>query len=184
MLQSCVGFLEHAAQLSCRVVIFNKPFENPYLPFPTWWQRLQDSHSPKTTSMASGFDLPPPAPLDLHNQNAAEKWKKFHLAWTSYSLATELNKTAEPVQVATLLTVIGEEARDVYSTFTDWVAEGDKNKIVPVFMKFAEYCQPRRNQGQPGFWGIRYSGAFSIWYKVYCSLYMGIQYITFFEFQV
>ena len=80
-----------------------------------------------------------------HNQNAAGKWKKFHLAWTSYSLATELNKKAEPVQVVTLLTVIGEEAHDVYSTFTDWAAEGDKNKIVPVLTKFAEYCQPRRN---------------------------------------
>ncbi|XP_022809511.1 uncharacterized protein LOC111346488 [Stylophora pistillata] len=95
--------------------------------------------------MASGFSLPPPAPLELHDQNAAEKWKKFHLAWTSYSLATELNKKAQPVQVATLLTVIGEEARDVYSTFTDWTEEGDENKIAPVLTKFAEYCQPRKN---------------------------------------
>ena len=38
------------------------------------------------------FSLPLPAPLELHDQNAAEKWKKFHLAWTSYSQATELNK--------------------------------------------------------------------------------------------
>ncbi|XP_068695993.1 uncharacterized protein [Montipora foliosa] len=92
--------------------------------------------------MASGFGLPPPALLELHDQNASEKWKKLHLAWTSYSLATKLNKKAEPVQVATLLTVIGEEARDVYSTFTDWADEGDKNKIAPVLTKFAEYCQP------------------------------------------
>lgn len=91
--------------------------------------------------MASGFSLPPPAPLELHDQNAAEKWKKFHLAWTSYSLAMELDKKAEPVQVATLLTVIGEEARDVYSTFTDWADDGDKNKIAPVLTTFAEYCQ-------------------------------------------
>ena len=95
--------------------------------------------------MASGFTLPPPTPLDIHDQNAAEKWKKFHLAWNSYSLATELNKKKEDVQVATLLTVIGEEARDVYSTFTDWAVEGDQNKIAPVLQKFAEYCQPRKN---------------------------------------
>ena len=77
--------------------------------------------------MASGLNLPPPTPLDIHDQNAAEKWKKFDLAWNSYALATELNKKSEAVQVATLLTVIGEEARDVYSTFTDWAAEGDNN---------------------------------------------------------
>ena len=95
--------------------------------------------------MASGFSLPPPTPLEIHDQNAAEKWKKFNLAWNSYSLATELNKKSEKVQVATLLTVIGEEARDVYSTFTDWAAEGDQDKIAPVLQKFAEYCQPRKN---------------------------------------
>ena len=59
-------------------------------------------------------------------------------------MATELNKKAEPVQVATLLTVIGGEARDVYSTFTGW-GEGEDQKIEPVLRKFAEYCEPRRN---------------------------------------
>ena len=95
--------------------------------------------------MASGHSLPPPTPLDIHDQDAAEKWKKFNLAWNSYALATELETKSEGVQVVTLLKVIGEEARDVYSTFTDWANEGDENKIAPVLQKFAEYCQPRKN---------------------------------------
>ena len=88
---------------------------------------------PTTTqsTMATGFTLPPPPPLEIHDGNVAEKWKKFRLAWSNYSLATELNKKSEPVQVATLLTVIGEDARDVYSTF-DWADEANKNKIEPV----------------------------------------------------
>ena len=86
-----------------------------------------------------------PAPLELQDQTAVEKCKKFQLAWTSYSLAMELNMKVKPVQVATLLTVIGEEIRDVYSTFTDWANKGDKNKIAPVLQKFAEYCQPQKN---------------------------------------
>ena len=94
--------------------------------------------------MASGFALPPPAPLEIHDNNASEKWKKFDLAWRNYALATELGKKAEAVQVATLLTVIGEEAREVYSTFTGW-GEGEDKKIEPVLKKFAEYCEPRRN---------------------------------------
>ena len=94
--------------------------------------------------MASGFSLPPQTPLDIHDQNAAERWKKFKLAWNSYSLTTELNKKLEEVQVATLLTVIGEEARDVYS-ITDSADEGDQDKIAPVLRKFAEYCQPCKN---------------------------------------
>ncbi|PFX11501.1 Retrovirus-related Pol polyprotein [Stylophora pistillata] len=94
--------------------------------------------------MASGFSLPPPPPLDIHDHSASEKWKKFELAWRNYALVTELNKRAEPVQVTTLLTVIGGEARDVYSTFTGW-GEGENQKIEPVLRKFAEYCEPRRN---------------------------------------
>ena len=57
----------------------------------------------------------------------------------------ELNKKSEAVQVATLLTVIGEEARDMYSTFTGWEDEGDKAKIKAVLAKCAQYCQPRKN---------------------------------------
>ena len=62
-------------------------------------------------------------------------------------MVTELNKKPEAVQVATQLTVIGEEAHEVFSTFTDWAAEGDDAKIEPVLgqAKFAQYCQPRRS---------------------------------------
>ena len=95
--------------------------------------------------MASGFTLPPPAPLEIHSSTVAEKWKKFRLAWSNYLLATELNKKSEAVQVATFLTVIGEEARDVYSTFTDWTTDGDEAKIEPVLEKFEAYCMPRKN---------------------------------------
>ena len=63
----------------------------------------------------------------------------------SYSLATELNAKTEAIQVATLLTIIGEEAREVYFTFSDWATEGDDKKIGPVLSKFASYCEPRKN---------------------------------------
>ena len=56
--------------------------------------------------MATGYSLLPPAPLEIHDHNAAEKWRKFRLAWENYALATELNKKAQPVQVATLMTVL------------------------------------------------------------------------------
>ena len=69
----------------------------------------------------------------------------FRLAWENYALATELNKKAQPVQVATLMTVIGEDAREVCSTFTDWAQEGDDQKIAPVLKKLGEYCEPRKN---------------------------------------
>ena len=74
----------------------------------------------------------------------AEKWKRFKLAWGNYALTTELNKKSEGVQVATFLTIIGEESWDVYSTFS-WAEEGDAKKLKSFLDKFTEYCEPRKN---------------------------------------
>ena len=70
--------------------------------------------------MATNFSLLPPTALDIHDSQASAKWKKFKLAWTNYAMDTELHEKPEAVRVATLLVVIGEEACDVFSTFTDW----------------------------------------------------------------
>ena len=43
-----------------------------------------------------------------------------------------------------LLLLIGEDARDVFSTFT-WANASDGKKIKPVLEQFAEYCEPRNN---------------------------------------
>ena len=95
--------------------------------------------------MASNYMFPPPPALEIHDPQAAEKWRKFKHAWTNYSLATGLSEKAEAVQVATLLTIIGGEARAAFSTFTGWEHEGDDTKIEPVLAKSESYCQPRKN---------------------------------------
>ena len=64
------------------------------------------------------FALPSPTPLDIHDSNAAEKWKEFEQALRNYSVVMKLHQEPETVQIATLLTVIGAEARKVFSTFT------------------------------------------------------------------
>ena len=51
----------------------------------------------------------------------------------------------EAVQVATLLTVVGAEARKDFATFTDCASDTDQNKIQPVLQTFAAYCQPLKN---------------------------------------
>lgn len=64
--------------------------------------------------MATGFNLPSPSFWEIHDVKVAEKWKKLSLASDNDTLATELDKKLEKVQVATLLTIIVEEARDVF----------------------------------------------------------------------
>ena len=92
--------------------------------------------------MASKYMLPPPPALEIHDSQAAEKWRRFKRAWTNYSLATGLSEKDQAIQVATLLTIVGEEACEVFATFTGWEHTGDKAKIDPVLSKFEQYCEP------------------------------------------
>ena len=94
--------------------------------------------------MAAGYALPPPPPLEIHDANASDKWKKFYRAWSSYVIVMELNKKAEAVQVATLITVNGEEAHEVFATFR-WDEDEDQAKIGKMVDKFKAYCQQRKN---------------------------------------
>ena len=91
------------------------------------------------------FTLLPPPPLDIHDSNAAEKWKEFEQAWKNYLISIKLHQEPEAVRIATLLTIVGAEARKVFSTFTDWASDTDQNKIQSVLQKFAAYCQPLKN---------------------------------------
>lgn len=86
--------------------------------------------------MATGFTLPPPVALELNNGNVAEK---FHFAWGNYALATELNEKAEPVQVATILTIIGEEARHFLHLRLVEPRRQKENRA-----SIATFCQPRK----------------------------------------
>ena len=61
-------------------------------------------------------------------------------------MATELDKKSEALQVATIHTVIGEEARDVFSMFTDRGEQGVAAEIESVLMKFSHHSQPCKNK--------------------------------------
>jgi len=57
----------------------------------------------------------------------------------------EIEQKVETIQVASLLTVIGEDAREIFAIFTNWENEDDNVKIEPVLQKFADYCQPQKS---------------------------------------
>ena len=87
----------------------------------------------------------PAGALDIHDLNAAEKWKEFEQAWKNYSIAMKLHQEPEAVQVATLLSVVGADVWKVFAMYTDWASNTNQNKIQPVLQKFAAYCQPLKN---------------------------------------
>jgi hypothetical protein len=70
--------------------------------------------------MAMHFGLIPPQTLDLNTGNISANWKKFKQRYLKSQLrntvATGISEKEDATRVATLLTVIGNEALDVYDT--------------------------------------------------------------------
>ena len=107
-------------------------------------QQLPVEAEENTPEMAMQLGLPPPEPLDLSGGNISANWKKFKQKYTNYEIATGISSKASSTRVATLLTVIGNDAIDVFNTLT-WDAEGDDKKIEKVLLKFEEHCEPKKN---------------------------------------
>ena len=61
--------------------------------------------------------LKPPTGLQLTG-NLSENWRKFKQRFEIYSIASGLNEKAEEIQVASLLHLVGEDALEVFDTFS------------------------------------------------------------------
>ena len=94
--------------------------------------------------MAAGRLLNPPDHLQLSSGNVSQNWKRFKQKWRNYDLAIGIARKEDPIRVATFLTVIGDEALDVYNAFT-WDSDEDKVKMDKVLEHFEQYCEPRKN---------------------------------------
>lgn len=88
--------------------------------------------------------LSPPEPLQISKGNPSQNWKRFKQKWNNYELAIGISTKDDKIRVATLLTVIGDEALDVYNAFT-WDDETHKVKIDKVLEQFVKFCEPRKN---------------------------------------
>ena len=88
-------------------------------------------------------NIPPPEPLDLTEGVAKNNWKVWKKAWSNFEIVNAVVKKPTPVQIATLLAVIGKEANKVYEAFS-W-GSLDRTKIESVLQKFDEYCEPKHN---------------------------------------
>ncbi|KAK0132248.1 hypothetical protein N1851_032926 [Merluccius polli] len=88
--------------------------------------------------------LKPPAGLDLLHGNLSENWRRFRQRFELYLTAAGGASKSATVQSSLFLHVAGEEAVEVYNTFT-YEADDDKHKLPIILDKFEEYCNPKKN---------------------------------------
>ena len=94
-------------------------------------QRLSDMES---------NTIGPPAPFDFKNP---EEWPKWIRRFERYRISTELNKKEELLQINAMIYCMGDEADDIFKSFT--FAEGDEKKYSKVKEKFDQHFVIKRN---------------------------------------
>ena len=92
---------------------------------------------------SADMTLKPPGNFTL-TDDLSVVWQIWVERSDCYIMATDRDKKAWKIQVATLLTLMGPEAIDVYRSF-DWGSEAEKHDISQVKEKFARYFIPRTN---------------------------------------
>ena len=87
--------------------------------------------------------IPVPISLNLSADSRSFNWDLFKQSWINYEIATGLDEKPENKRIATLLSIIGPDALQVYNAFV-W-HQGEERTISSVLNKFEAYCKPKRN---------------------------------------
>lgn len=91
--------------------------------------------------METNISLPGPM---IFEGNVSENWRKYRQRFELYLQASEKNAKPDSLKIALLLNQMGDQAVDIYNTFS--YAEGEnKAHFDTILKKFEEYCHPRKN---------------------------------------
>ena len=85
----------------------------------------------------------PPGALNL-NGNLLENCRRWVQRFELFLTTSEKVKETENVQCAILLHLIGDEALEIYNTFT-FSEDEDRDKLTVLKKKFEDYVNPRKN---------------------------------------
>jgi len=86
--------------------------------------------------------LPPPKSLEITDGNKRDSWTKFRQNFELCMVATGGNKKEDPIQRAVFLHLIGDEGREIYSTFLDITST---TKLTELLEKFENYFVGKSN---------------------------------------
>ena len=88
------------------------------------------------------MDNTKPEPLDLHSSNLSEAWRRWSQTM-NLCLDGPLSGKSDKAKCSYFLLYIGQDARDVFNTWT--LSEEEQNKPKILFEKFGDYCKPKKN---------------------------------------
>ena len=87
--------------------------------------------------------IKPPSHLQCTG-NVGESWRRFIQAFELYLMAIGADSKSDKQRIAIFLTVAGQEALEIYNTFT--FTDEEKDKYDSVRAKVEVYCKPKINE--------------------------------------
>jgi len=99
--------------------------------------------TPTKQSLAAMRNIRQPKPLML-SENQQKDWKNWKTAFEWSSIATGLNDESPAVQVATCMSMIGEDVGAILNSLI--LTTTDKEKVETLIMKLDEYFLPKANE--------------------------------------
>jgi len=106
------------------------------------YHRYMVSESEMEETAPQRINIPAPQALNLCSGNRNRNFDVFKQSWLNYELATDLEMREMKKRVATLLTIIGTEALEVFNTF-EW--QNEEQTIDNILSKFEVFCKPKKN---------------------------------------
>ena len=77
--------------------------------------------------------IPVPKSLDISPGNRCINWEMFKQSWQLYEIASGIREKPEEVRVATLLSVIGSDALQIYNAFV-WYQGEEMTNALPCIL--------------------------------------------------
>lgn len=75
--------------------------------------------------------------------NLSENWRRFKRYFDIFMTAGELNEKSDAIKVSTFLNAVGEEAIEVFDTFT--LTQQQRASYTEVIKAFDDFCKPKKN---------------------------------------
>ena len=88
--------------------------------------------------------LKPPQAIKI-DRNLAANWKRFKRSWQNYAIIARLDKFEENFKAALFLSVIGEQALEMFEGM-DFATKTDRNILCKIVEKFKEFCIGETNE--------------------------------------
>ncbi|UYV72832.1 K02A2.6-like [Cordylochernes scorpioides] len=107
-----------------------------------WSQKINLTLDPGLSDIKDMYlQIPPPEPVNFRG-NIEENWRYFKSHWRNFSIATGLDNKEDKLKVATLLSIIGKEAYNIFEHLD--LSDEQRNNSDEIINALTQHFTPNK----------------------------------------